>query len=219
MIEPSLIQGVQEQQQGVTFRIGTVTGRADDWYFVQDTAISRLKRATSCLVEPQLGDLVLICHLGTGRISYINAVLQTTVTDSARIQLPGNVTLTTSADRLVIDANAITLNGTESLQLTTSHMQMTAAAASLRVSHLRSWSETIETHATKATLAVATLISQIGTAISRLRDSIRKVDGLDEVHADRSRLLVTGQHKVEAEHVSVNAKGYVRIDGKKIDLG
>jgi hypothetical protein len=55
--------------------------------------------------------------------------------------------------------------------------------------------------------------------ITRVRESWRKVEGLDETQAARIRVHVEGAHQLNAEHVTVNAEGFVRIDGKTINLG
>lgn len=203
----------------VSLRTATVSGRADHWFFVHGTAAPRLKRATSCLVEPQLGDVVLFCDCGVGQVGYITAVLQSANEDHGAVKLPGGVTMTSSMNGLAIQAHQISLAGEQSIELTTPHFEINAAAASVRVSHWESWSESMALHVVRASLVATSLSSHIGTAISRIKSSWRKVEGLDEVQAGRSRLLVDGQHKVEAEHVTVKAQGYVRIDGKKIDLG
>lgn len=203
----------------VRLRTATVSGRADRWFFVHETAVPRLKRATSCLIEPQLGDVVLICDCGDGEVGYITAVLQSANENQGAVKLPGGVTMTSSINGLAIKAQQISLAGEQSVDLNAPHFELNAAAATVRVSHWRSWSESVESHMVRASLVATSLTSHIGTVISRIKSSWRKVEGLDESQAGRSRLLVDGQHKVEAEHVTVKAQGYVRIDGKKIDLG
>lgn len=203
----------------VSLRTATVSGRADHWFFVYGTAAPRLKRATSCLVEPQLGDVVLICDCGVGKVGYITAVLQSANEGRGAVKLPGGVTLNSSLNGLDIEARQIALKGQQSISLVAPHLELNAAAATVRVSHWKSWSESMESHVVRASLVATSLTSHIGTAVSRIKSSWRKVEGLDEVQTGRSRLLVDGQHKVEAEHVTVKAQGYVRIDGKKIDLG
>lgn len=202
-----------------SLRAATITGRADDWFFVQEPKAARLRRASSCLTEPQLGDLVLICDFGSDEIGYITAVLQSACVDACSVHLPGGVKLTAANNALTVDADQIALKGNHSIRLQTAHVEMDAAAATMRVSHWKVWSESIETHAARATLAVTLLSSQIGSAISRMRNSWRKVEELDELHTGRSRTVVDGQYKVNAEHFTVHTTGFVRIDGKKIDLG
>lgn len=217
--KPYLSHTAPDTDPALTLRTATITGHADHWFFVQEVGMPRLKRATSCLIEPQSGDVVLICDRGTNHVGYITAVLQSANEDQGAVVLPGGVTFNSSPHGLDIDARQIALKGEASICLASPHLEMSAMAASVRVTHWKSWSETIETHVVRATLVATSLTGHIGTAISRIKNSWRKVAGLDEVQAGRSRLLVDGQHKLEAEHVTVKAQGYVRIDGKKIDLG
>jgi hypothetical protein len=103
--------------------------------------------------------------------------------------------------------------------LSTVHLDVNAAVATTRVAHLQSWAETIETTADRVTLFAKTFTQQLGRMITRVRESWRKVEGLDETQAARIRVHVEGAHQLNAEHVTVNAEGFVRIDGKTINLG
>ncbi len=67
--------------------------------------------------------------------------------------------------------------------------------------------------------AAKTLSSKVGRLLSRALESFRSVDGLDETRAGRSRTTVRDDHRLKAGHITAQAKGFVKIDGQKIDLG
>ena len=200
-------------------RITTVTGRADDWFFVQDFSVQRVKRAASCVIEPQVGDLVMLCEAPQEHCSFILSVLVKSNSDAGRLCLPGGVTLQTEGKQLTVQADGIDLRGRETIGLSTVHLDVNAAVATTRVAHLQTWAETIETTANRVTLFAKTLTQQLDRMITRVRESWRKVEGLDETQAARMRVHVEGAHQLDAEHVTVNAEGFVRIDGKTINLG
>jgi len=200
-------------------RVTTVTGRADDWFFVQDFSVQRVKRAVSCVIEPQVGDLVMLCDAPHEHCSFILSVLVQSNSDAGRLCLPGGVTLQTEGKQLTVHADGIDLRGRETIGLSTVHLDVNAAVATTRVGHLQTWAETIETTADRVTLFAKTFTQQLGRMITRVRESWRKVEGLDETQAARIRVHVEGAHQLNAEHVTVNAEGFVRIDGKTINLG
>jgi hypothetical protein len=200
-------------------RVTTVTGRADDWFFVQDFSVQRVKRAASCMIEPEVGDLVMLCEAPHEHCNFILSVLVKSNADAGRLCLPGGVTLQTEGKQLTVQADGIDLRGRETIGLSTVHLDVNAAVATTRVAHLQTWAETIETTADRVTLFAKTLTQQLGRMITRVRESWRKVEGLDETQAARIRVHVEGAHQLDAEHVTVNAEGFVRIDGKTINLG
>jgi hypothetical protein len=201
------------------FRVAKVTGRADDWFFIHDLNAIRLKRAASCLIEPQLGDTVLIFDAGPENVSFITAVLVSNQVDKSKICLPGGATLETIDQQLTVNAASISINGQSSVSLNSALVDVNAVVATLKVTHWQSWSESIESQAVRATFAFKSLQTHINQSISRIRNSFRKVDELDETQAGRMRVSVEGHHHLNAEHVTTQARGFVRIDGKKIDLG
>lgn len=200
-------------------KITTVTGRADDWFFVQDLSVRRVKRAISCLIEPQVGDLVMLCEAPSEECSFILSVLARSDSEAGQLCLPGGVTLQTEGKQLIVQADGIDLKSRETIGLSTVHLDVNAAAATTRVGHLQTWAETVDTKAERVTLLANTLTQQVGRMITRVRESWRKVEGLDETQAARMRVYVQGSHQLDAEHVTVNAEGFVRVDGKSINIG
>lgn len=197
----------------------TVSGRTDEWFFVKDLAVRRVRRAASCLIEPEVGDQVLVCEGTQPEASFILAVLTRAQPQAASLCLPGGAVLQTQGRQLAVHADGIELHGRDKVALNTAHLDIAAVAATARVAHVQSWSESVESHAVRMTVVAKTLTQEIGRLIARVRESWRKVDGLDETQAGRMRVHVEGHQQVDAGHVTLNAEGFVRIDGKKINLG
>ena len=209
----------QAPSTGAFVKVTTVTGHADEWFFVQDLSVRRVKRAVSCLIEPEVGDLVMLCEAPSEDCSFILSVLSKSDPEGGRMCLPGGVTLQTEGKQLTVQADGIDLKSRETIGLSTVHLDVNAAAATARVGHLQAWAETVETTAERVTLLAKSLTQQVGRMIARVRESWRKVEGLDETQAARMRVYVQGSHQLDAEHVTVNAEGFVRVDGKSINIG
>jgi hypothetical protein len=202
-----------------SLRVVTVSGRADKWFFFQDVTVRRVQRAVSCLIEPEAGDLVLVCDAPHEQTGFILSVLSRQQADAASVCLPGGVTLQTNGKQITVHADGIHLEGRESVGLVTAHLDVNAMVVTARVSHLQSWAQSIETTAERMLIVTKTLTQHVGRLIARVRESWRKVEGLDETQAARMRVYVEGSHQVDAEHVTINAEGFVRIDGKTINIG
>jgi len=209
----------QARQEVATFKITTVTGRAEEWFFVHDVTIRRVRRALGCLIEPEVGDLVLLCEATSAQTSFILNVLSRERSDAGNVCLPGGVIMHTESKQLTVHADGIDLKARETIGLSTVHLDINAAAATTRVGHLQTWADSMETTAERVTLTAKSFTEKVGRMISRVRESWRKVEGLDETQAARMRVYVEGSHQVDAEHATINAEGFVRIDGKTINIG
>ena len=56
--------------------LATVSGCAENWFFVDGVEnCERCLRAESCLLEPEVGDTVLLCTGSSGVAPYILAIL------------------------------------------------------------------------------------------------------------------------------------------------
>ncbi len=206
-------------QQETGLQVTTVTGRADEWFFVQDLSVKRVKRAIGCLIEPEVGDVVLLYKASGEQTSFLLSILSREHDGAGQLHLPGGVTMQTEGKQLTVHADGIDLRGRESIGLSTLHLDINALAATARVTHFQSWVETLETTADRITVVVKTMTQHVGRMIARFRESWRKVEGLDETQAARMRLYVEGTHQLDADHITMNAEGFVRIDGKTINLG
>jgi len=76
----------------------TVSGRTDEWFFVKDLSVRRVRRAASCLIEPEVGDQVLVCEGAQAEASFILAVLTRQQPGAASLCLPGGTVCRPMAD-------------------------------------------------------------------------------------------------------------------------
>tara|TARA_R110000851_G_scaffold333533_1_gene515365 strand:- start:207294 stop:207953 length:660 start_codon:yes stop_codon:yes gene_type:complete len=197
----------------------TVTGMSGDHFLLSDPDLSRGQLAASCLLTPATGDTVLVTHAIDNSTCFILAILQRNDPDSGSLSLPGGTQLHANQAGLELQTRNLHLNSTSHLHLNSSTLDINAVHSNVRVKHWQSWFETIESCAVNVSFTAKTLSSQVGRLIQRLKESFRKTDGLDETRAGRVRVSVEDHHHIEAGHVTHTAKGFVKIDGQKIDLG
>lgn len=177
------------------------------------------RQAASCLLAPEPGDTVLVTHAGHESTVYILAVLERTRPQAGNLTLPGGTQLTADVQGLTLNSQALSLNTAGRLQMNSGELDLNAASGNMRIKHWRGWFDTAEAHAVNVKLTAKTLSSQVGRLIQRLVESFRHTEGLDETRAGRVHVSAGDHHHVNAGHITHTARGFVKIDGNKIDLG
>lgn len=198
----------------------TITGVSDDTFLLDHAQFSQAQAAASCLLEPAVGDTVLITHAEDDASCYILAILQRPAqAESGHLKLPGGNQIASDTEGLRLQANSLSLNAASRLDLSTAQLNINAVSAGVSIKHWQSWFDTVESCAVNVRFTAKTLSSQVGRLIQRLMESFRKVEGVDETRAQRIRVTAQNQHQIDAGHLTHTARGFVKIDGKQIDLG
>ena len=198
----------------------TLTGISGEHFLTDRPRLGPARPAASCLLAPAIGDTVLLTHAEDGASPYILAILLRPGPQQAgQLNLPGGNLLHSDSAGVRLQADTLNLNAASQLALNSASLDLNTVHADLNVKHLQGWFDTAETHAVNVRFTAKTLSSQIGRLIQRLMESFRKTEGLDETRAGRVRVSAQGHHHVEAGHLTHTARGFVKIDGQKIDLG
>ena len=197
----------------------TVTGISGEHFLLSHPEILKARLAASCLLTPEAGDIVLVSHAAGHNSGFILAILQRNDPNSGSLNLPGGAQLHTNRAGVELQTQNLYLNSASHLQLNSGTLDINAVSSTVKVKHWQGWFDTFESCAVNASFTAKTFSSQVGRLIQRLKESFRKIDGLDETRAGRVRVSVDDHHHIEAGHVTHTAKGFVKIDGQKIDLG
>ncbi|TDY97875.1 UNVERIFIED_ORG: uncharacterized protein DUF3540 [Herbaspirillum seropedicae] len=198
----------------------TVTGRADKWFFLSspEMAVERALRADSCLIEPECGDTVLVCHGGT-QSCFVLAVLARATPEQATLTLPGAVQLQTSQGQLQVKADQLELQGRQRVTMVGAQVDVTGIRGELRFRELSASAEHAQARFGSLTSVAQNITSTVGRLVQKARDSFRWTENLEETRAGRVRMLVKDRFHMKAAHTTLLADGQVKIDGEKIDLG
>ena len=87
--------------------LATVSGRAENWFFVDGIEnCERCLRAESCLLEPEVGDTVLLCVGGAGGASYILSILTRLSSSGSTLTLPGGSSIVTDEGNMRLAARS-----------------------------------------------------------------------------------------------------------------
>lgn len=180
----------------------------------------RGKRATSCLIEPVIGDRVW-CVVESASHAWVIAVLEREASDTpARLSLDGDAELRVRAGKL-------TLTGDRGVELRTDarvgvHADEVQVHARLGRALLDEGSmilRSLFTHAGKSTLigkVIETLAEQITT---HSQTSLRTVEVLDQVKAGALDYRARTSAQITAEHTLISGGELAKIDAGQIHLG
>jgi hypothetical protein len=160
------------------------------------------RRATSCLVEPAPGDLVLTVE-ADGE-TYVLAVLDRTDGAGAVLSVPGASSATLSQDQLALRCDSLNVD---------------AGHATLRSRVAQVAGRTLNAVAERLDVVARTLRRTADHEFSHAKTATRTVDGMESVTA--GELMLEGRSVLaqRAGIVLVDAREDVRVNGERITMG
>ncbi len=196
-----------------------IVGLVGEWcLFESRDGSGRAKKSVSCFLQPEIGDEVMIFS-GDPHAFVLSVLSRSSSACSASIHLPKNSQLTCMEGNLLIESASLTLRGQDDLKLQSASLSMLAKHSDLRMERVNGWFGMIDVRTIGLRLVANQFTSMCGRLIQRAKESFRWVDGKDELRAGHVRIQAKEHVRVTAEHASIRAKGFVKIDGQKIDLG
>lgn len=207
----------QDRQE---LHMATVIGQADQWLLVQGAGpAQQVRRAASCLIQPQIGDTVLLCAAEQGHLGFVLAVLVQVNPNQGQVQLPGGASIEASQGDMKLKCNSLTLQGTQSMNLQSPTLKVGATHAEVQIKHGKGWFQSFDIEALRLSTTAKSITTVAKRVMQRFEESFRWVDQVDQTHAGRVRTKVDGHFHVQSRHTTMRSEGHVRIDGEKIDLG
>jgi hypothetical protein len=196
----------QEFGEVVAFQGGLLTVR---------TALADVvaRRAASCLLEPAVGDRVLLATEDRGD-AYVLAVLDQRDPSSSAISVDGDLTLRSlrgkvsvaaqegvelvSAAAVRIAASAVELEALETLSILGGAVKAELGRVKAYATSLDGFFERVAVHAKRA---------------------LRTVDELDQVKAGHLDYAATGSAHLRGENALVSAHELVKVNGEQVHIG
>ena len=200
-------------------RVGTVRaiGEASVTVDLDDGEDLEARRAVSCLVAPEAGDVVLLVLSPRG--AHVLAVLERSSSGPVRVDAPGDLELHARGALRLRARGPVAVVSAES-------MEFTAPAAALR---------TVEgaVNAERVVLSGAVLHACFARVRATLDDldlrslrvstqtrwSMRRVEETDHVRAGRIDYGAETVLRLRADNAVVHARSLVKVDGDQIHLG
>ena len=178
----------------------------------------RAKRAFSCLVDPQAGDLVICTENANGMV-YVLGIINRPVTQKMRLSFPADTDIQVNRGSLNIHStDSVSIAATsvncfskkvihKSNEAIIAYDTVTARGKDLQASY-------------KTVRLISNLINTMAhQVIDRFKGYIRSTEDHDMVKAGQITRTAEGLHIMDAEHTIMNSKKCTKIDGEKILMG
>lgn len=194
------------ENEGVFETTGTVAGITDGFLEVHASAETfRARRAVSCLVAPEVGDLVLLAGPRLGGL-YVLAVLERPGCGTARISTDGDLSIELRSGRLAVTAcEGIDLVSGKAVSIAADRLEARAREGSLFLGSVRM------------------VAGVVDSAFERLRQTVRRayrtVQELDHLRAGQIDYSAEGNLRLHGENTLMTARELVKADAKQIHVG
>ncbi len=176
------------------------------------------KRAFSCLVDPQAGDLVVCTENAIGMI-YVLGIIDRPVSQKMRLSFPADTDIQ-------VNRGSLNIHSTENVSIVANNLN----CFSKRVIHksdeaiISYDAVTARGNDLQASYKTVRLISNLintmaRQVINRFKGYIRSTEDHDMVKAGQITRTAEGLHIMDAEHTIMNSKKCTKIDGEKILMG
>ncbi len=180
------------------------------------------RRATSCLLEPHEGDVVLL-SIVPRRATYVVAVLEREEGDrggAARVALEGDLELQVPNGRVVIAAkDGVDLVSTSAVRVTSDELKVTRRAAEVVIEHLGVVGGTVQAQLRKVKVVAETIDQAADRVVQRFKRAYRFVAEMDQTRAQRIDIAAEKTMSLHAENAVVTAQELVKVDGSQIHMG
>ena len=203
-----------------TQEYGKVVGQEDSFYSVEtDSGLYRVTRAVSCVVQPEVNDLVLVSlsSLGGG---YILAVLEREQGAKATLSFDSDVDIRTSEGSLSISSKqGIDLASTEDINLIASRLGITSSQGEINISKLTFLGSFFEGSLETVKLLARTFDSITERFFRRTKRSYRFIEDTDQVKTGSLNYVADKSLMLRGTFSQITAKEDIHIDGERINIG
>lgn len=177
------------------------------------------QRAVSCLVQPEHGDRVLVTIDETGSC-FVLAILERTSGAAQRVMLAGDAEICAPQGRIGFAArDGIVLASPQSIEITATDLQVNAAEGRFvvnRATYTGSW---LRSCVANIKLAATSLDSVLDRWTQQVRQSLRRVDELEQVRAGQIDYQAQDTFSLHGSNTMMTADNLVKVDGKQIHVG
>jgi hypothetical protein len=210
-IKPKLV--TLFQQYGEVTKIGpTIT-------VLTDMTVFETGRAASCLLEPMVGDKVLLVTDTEGG-GYVLAVLERISEGAAILNFPGDTEIRTHTGHLKISArDGIGMQTPGALTMQAATLKLDALQGDITVQNLSLVGDAWRSCINRVKTVGRTFDSILERCHQRVSRSYRVVDEMDQVKAGQIDYNAETTLQLHAKYALVTAQELVKVDADQIHLG
>ncbi|MDY7224857.1 DUF3540 domain-containing protein [Hyalangium rubrum] len=177
------------------------------------------RRAFSCLVEPMVGDVVLLSGLPGGQC-YVLAVLERESDAPARLVSEGNLEVRLPRGRFVVAAQeGVDLVSAQEVSVTAGGVRVHATEGNVVVRQLSVLGAFVRAEFDRIKVMAESCDSVFDRMLQRVKRSYRFVEEHDQVRAAQIDYVAQNNASLRGENTLITAKDLIKVDGEQIHLG
>ncbi|HVY46970.1 MAG TPA: DUF3540 domain-containing protein [Minicystis sp.] len=176
------------------------------------------RRAVGCLVEPLVGDRVLVAWIGAD--AYVVTVLAREGDAPPRLSAERDLEIAAPRGKIALTArDAVDLATAGEVSVVSRAFALHAPTASVVVERLKALGTAAEAQFERVTTFASRLERVADVVRERARQAFRDVEGLDQVRAGELDVRASRVAHVHAKHTLLTADELVKLDGDQVHLG
>ena len=215
-------QLARAREQTAAFQeAGTVVSVEQDASLSVRTGLGtyRARRAFSCLVEPMVGDVVLLSGLPDGAC-YVLAVLEREADAPARLVADGDLEIRLTQGRFVVAAQeGVDLISAKEVTVAAGGLRVTADEGNVVFRQLSVLGSFVRAEFDRIKVLAESCDTVLERLLQRVKRSYRFVEEHDQVRAAQIDYAAENNASIRGENTLVTAKDLVKIDGEQVHLG
>ena len=177
------------------------------------------RRATSCLVAPNVEDTVLVATANTGR-SWVLAVLEREGDQKLVIAPEGDVDLKLKSGAFTVAAQeGVDIVSGKAVNVVSGRFNLNAADGSIAIQSLTYVGRVVRSEVEKIRSIASTFDSILDRFSQKVKRSYRTVEETDQLKARQLDYKVEKTLCMRGENTLMTAEKLVKVDGDQIHLG
>ncbi len=200
--------------------VGEVVRIDGDVFLVRtDTTELQTQRAKSCLLAPEVGDMVLVALI-EGRSSYVLAVLEREDGAASRIVLDGDVEIKAPTGRIgMVAQEGIGFVSGKEVSVVSGSVEVRSVTGNVVFEQLSYLGTVVSAEIGKIKLVAGIFDSALERLTQKVKRSYRTVEEVDQVRAERIDYAAKKNMSLRGDNTLITADQLVKIDGDQIHLG
>lgn len=198
-----------------TARVLSVT---PDGTMVQSEAgVYRAQRAVSCLVAPEVDDVVLLATSERGTC-YVLAVLEREA-KATRLTVEGDLELASTGQLRIAAPEGVDLVSQKRVGVVSAEVKVNAVEAKVATQKATVVGRFLQTEFERVKSFANAIDGVFGRFSQRAKSSIRRVEGLEQLKAEHIEHSAQKTMTLHGENAVVTARQLVKVDGEQIHVG
>jgi hypothetical protein len=176
------------------------------------------RRAASCLLLPEIGDVVVL-GLVTAGSCYLLSVLESAAA-RAELSFDGDVELSAHGGSVSVSASdAVRVTSPGDVTFAANRIELFASEANVVLESLKFLGKTVRVELERLKSVAGAIETVAERVVQIAKRSYRTVEGRDELRAGQIDYAADESLTVRARHASVTAEQLLKIDAEQIHIG